>query len=167
VLLDNLGNAYDELGRSDEALECYQRALGLAEQVSAPADLALVLNNAGEAYRRRQRYREAEQCLTRAMQIQEGVGAGQLRFTLCSLGELHDDLHDPERAERFYRLSQQQARRAGDGWLDAVLWEKLGATAAGSGDLARARERWRESAAAYAAIGDAQAAARLSALAQP
>jgi tetratricopeptide (TPR) repeat protein len=166
VLLDNLGNAYDELGRSDEALECYQRALVLAEQVSAPADLALVLNNAGEAYRRRERYREAEECLTRAMEIQESVGAGQLRFTLCSLGELHDDLRDPERAERFYRLSQEQARRAGDGWLDAVLWEKLGATAAGSGDLDRARERWLESAAAYAAIGDDQAAARLEALAR-
>jgi tetratricopeptide (TPR) repeat protein len=166
VLLDNLGNAYDELGRRDEALDCYLRALSLAEQVSAPADLANLLNNLGEAYRRRHRYREAGDCLNRALKIQQRLGAAHLRFTLCSLGELNEDLRDPETAERYYRMSQEHARQSGDGWLEALLWEKLGATAAGSGDLAEARERWRESAAAYARIGDDQAAARLAALAQ-
>jgi tetratricopeptide (TPR) repeat protein len=166
VLLDNLANAYDELGRRDEALDCYLRALGLAEQVSAPADLANLLNNLGEAYRRRHRYREAGDCLNRALEIQQRLGAAHLRFTLCSLGELNEDLRDPETAERFYRMSQEHARQSGDGWLEALLWEKLGSTAAGSGDLAEARERWRESAAAYARIGDDLAAARLAALAQ-
>jgi tetratricopeptide (TPR) repeat protein len=164
VLLDNLGSAYDEMRRQDEAIECFERARQLAEQVSPPADLAFVLNNLGEAYRRVRRFAEAESCLTRALAIQQQLGTDHLRFTLCSLGELHEDLHDPARAEEFYRLSQERARQAGDGWLDAVLWEKLGATAAGSGDLSRARERWRESADAYARIGDNQAATRLQEL---
>jgi tetratricopeptide (TPR) repeat protein len=161
VLLDNLGNAYDEMGRDHDALEHFRRALHLAERVSPPADLANVLNNIGEAYRRRHRYREAGECLNQARAIQQRLGAPQLRFTLCSLGELHDDLGDPGRAEAFYRLSQDHARQSGDGWLDALLWEKLGETAAVHGDLPEARERWRESAAAYARIGDGQAATRL------
>jgi tetratricopeptide (TPR) repeat protein len=161
VLLDNLGNAYDELGRLDEAIECYLRALRLAEQVSSPADQANVLNNLGEAYRRRRRFAEAETCLRRALTIQQQLGAAHLRFTLCSLGELHDDLHDTARAEHFYLLSQEQARRSGDGWLDALLWEKLGTMAAAAGNLPEARQRWRASAAAYGKVGDRPAAARL------
>jgi tetratricopeptide (TPR) repeat protein len=161
VLLDNLGNAYDELGRLDEAIDCFLRAQSLAEQFGPPADHANVLNNLGEAYRRRRRFTEAEACLTRALSIQQELGASHQRFTLCSLGELYDDLHDISRAEDFYLRSRAHAEQAGDGWLTAVLWEKLGTTASTAGDLPTARERWQASAAAYADIGDLPAATRL------
>jgi tetratricopeptide (TPR) repeat protein len=164
VLLDNLGNAYDELGFHDEAVACLQRALTLTEQFGSRADRATVLNNLGEAYRRAGRFADAQQCLTEALTIQQDLGDVMQRFTLCSLGELHDDIGETRDAEAFYHRSRHEAEETGDKWLTALLWEKLGHTASMTGDLHEAKDRWTTAAVTYAQIDDNEATERVRAL---
>jgi tetratricopeptide (TPR) repeat protein len=162
VVLDNLGNAYDLLGRYDEAVACYRRALPLAEAAGNPSEQATVLSNLGQAYRRAGDTEDAERCLHEALAIQVGLGDDSRRFTLTTLGELHDDLGDLDRAADFYRQGLTLARSAGDRWLIALVLEKLGHTEV-DGDRPAAVASWAEAATIYAEIGDVAAAAALRA----
>jgi tetratricopeptide (TPR) repeat protein len=162
VVLDNLGNAYDLLGRYDEAVACYRRALPLAAAAGNRAGQATVLSNLGEAYRRAGDADGAERCLHEALDIQVELGDDSRRFTLTTLGELHDDLGDPARAAEFYRQGLTLARSTGDRWLTALVLEKLGHTSV-DGDRAAAVAAWAEAVAIYAEIGDTAAAAALRA----
>jgi tetratricopeptide (TPR) repeat protein len=164
VLLDNLGNAYDELGFHDEAVACLQRALTLAEQFGSPSDRANVLNNLGEAHRRAGRFADAQRCLVEALSIQQDLDDVMQRFTLCSLGELYDDMGETRDAEAFYHRGRHKAEETGDTWLTALLWEKLGHTASVTGDLPEAKDRWATAAVTYAQIDDQEASERVRAL---
>jgi tetratricopeptide (TPR) repeat protein len=167
VLLDNLGNSFDEIGRTEEAIDCYRQALALAQRSGGPADRASVLNNLGEAYRRAGRYPDAERCLTDALAIQHDLGDAMQRYTLCSLGELHDDLGDPLTAETFYQRSRQLADQVSDVWLTAALWEKLGNTASLRGEARAAEDMWTAAADTYTKVNDDEAAERVRRLLPP
>jgi tetratricopeptide (TPR) repeat protein/Mrp family chromosome partitioning ATPase len=167
VLLDNLGNAFDEIGRTEEAIDCYRQALALAQRSGGPADRASVLNNLGEAYRRAGRYADAQRCLTDALAIQQNLRDAMRRYTLCSLGELHDDLGDPLTAETFYERSRQLAEQVSDVWLTAVLWEKLGHTASLRGETRAAEDLWTAAADTYSKVNDNEAAERVRRLLPP
>ncbi|WP_186762700.1 AfsR/SARP family transcriptional regulator [Lentzea tibetensis] len=161
VVLDNLGNAYDEVGRPDDAVECYREALVLAELTGDEAGQANVLSNLGETYRRTRRFTESLDHLNQALAIQRRIGDRQQRYTLCSLGELHDDLGDRSTAAAYYRDGLVLADQVGDRWISAVLLDKLGHAVSAAGDLVAAREHWKQATVLYAQVGDLQAAARL------
>jgi tetratricopeptide (TPR) repeat protein len=162
VVLDNLGNSYDLLGRYDEAVDCYLRALPLAQAAGNRPGQATVLSNLGEAYRRAGDLAGAERCLHEALDIQVRLGDDARRFTLTTLGELHDDLGNQSRAADFYQQGLTLARSTGDRWLTALVLEKLGHTAVGA-DRAAAVAAWAEALRIYAEIGDVAASAALRA----
>lgn len=167
VLLDNLGTAFDEIGRTDEAIDCYRQALALAERSGGPSDRASVLNNLGEAYRRAGRHDEARRSLTDALTIQQELRDDMQRYTLCSLGELHDDLGEPRIAETYYERSLQLADQVSDVWLTAALWEKLGHTASLKGEAGAAEDLWTAAADTYSKVNDDEAAERVRRLLPP
>jgi tetratricopeptide (TPR) repeat protein len=120
-----------------------------------------VLNNIGEKYRRSGRIREARECLYEALAIQIELDDMQKRFTLCTLGELEDDLGDRAAAAGYYQQALEVAINCNDRWVSALLLDKLGNATATLGDRTTAQKYWQEAATCYDEIGDHTAAAEL------
>ncbi|HRF97069.1 MAG TPA: tetratricopeptide repeat protein, partial [Aggregatilineales bacterium] len=67
--LGNLGNAYMNLGRNDEAITYYQKALSLARQLQHRPNEAVNLANLANLYTSMGRYDEAFDLLTQGIEI--------------------------------------------------------------------------------------------------
>ena len=57
--LNNLGIAYRELRRFEEAIACYQQSLAIFREIGDRHGEGLALNNLGNAYRELRRFEEA------------------------------------------------------------------------------------------------------------
>lgn len=75
--LNNRANALRELGRSDEALAAYERALGAASALGSPMLEARILNNIAALHVKLEDYDAAQAALEQAGARVDGMGAGE------------------------------------------------------------------------------------------
>jgi tetratricopeptide (TPR) repeat protein len=79
---NNIGNVYDSQGQLEMALDYFQRALTLFEQVGDPADIALSLHNIGSIYDSQGQLETGLDYLQRALALFEQVG-NPTNIALC------------------------------------------------------------------------------------
>lgn len=72
--LNELGNAYVDQGKWDEALECYERSLSLRREANDHRGEMVVLNNLGALYHRQGRWEEALGYYSRSRHLAQGLG---------------------------------------------------------------------------------------------
>jgi tetratricopeptide (TPR) repeat protein len=118
----------------------------------------LCLNNLGDTSRRLGDTDAAIAYLTEAQTIQQRrqdhVG---LRFTLTTLGDLHQDTQQYDAALRYYELSIATSRQLDDQRTTARALTNLARTHRAIGNNDAAEECWRQAHAIFTQLGDPQA----------
>ena len=86
----NIGGVYDSLGQLEKALECYEQALSIHEEIGNRPLQATTLNNIGLVYDRLRQPEKALEYYYQALPIREEVGdrAG-VATTLNNIGLVH------------------------------------------------------------------------------
>ena len=113
--LGNLGNAYADLGRLDEAIDHYQQALAISHEIGDRRGEGTRLGNLGNAYRNLGRLDEAidhyQQALAISIDIGDRRGEGN---HLGNLGNAYADLGRLDEAIDHYQQALAIQRDIGD-----------------------------------------------------
>lgn len=138
-VLVNQGAAYNTLGDKERALDSYQRALPLLQEVGDLRVQAILLNNIGTVYKELGRPAEALDYYGRSLPLRRQ--AGDLRgegTTLANMGVVDRMLGERQKALDAYEDALALFRRAGDKERVAVTLQNLAAVYVTSGDSRRA-----------------------------
>ncbi len=120
-MLCDLGSAYCDLRRFDEAIDCHQQSLVICHEAGYLQGQGRTLNHLGVVYRVLNRFDEAIECHQRALKINREVGdrwreAHALNRTgeaLYYLGRFDEAVQYLERAVAIHR---EVGDRQGEGW---------------------------------------------------
>lgn len=142
LLRMELGLAYMDAGRYDQARAHYERALAYWQQAYNVARQAALLNNMGVLYHLRGDYEHAGQLLEQAMDCARQSGYASVEaLAISSLGDLYADLDAPRAALEAYRQADQIAQRSDHRFLLLYLSLARAALARSMGDLPQACRR--------------------------
>ena len=161
---NNLADAYQRLGRTEEALGVLHRALDLNREVGYRFGEGIALVNLGDVLLDLNRPDEAIGYLQRALrtftEINHADGTG---YAFHWLGRCHASVgRDAEALECLWQaLASHQT--AGNRHRQAVTLRFIGRTQAGHGLTAEAHESWAQSAAIFDDLGDRTQAAEVRA----
>jgi tetratricopeptide (TPR) repeat protein len=125
--LNNLGNAYQELQRFEEAIGCHEQALAIRRERGDRRGEGLTLNNLGNAYQGPRRFEEAIGCYQQALAIRresgDRYGEGQ---ALNNLGSAYQQLSRFEEAIGCYQQDIAICRESGDRYGEGLTLNNLG-----------------------------------------
>jgi tetratricopeptide (TPR) repeat protein len=137
--LNNLGLAYWELRRFEEAIGCYRDSLAIRRETGDRYGEGRTLTNLGTAYQGLQRFEEAIGWYRESLAIRREIGDRHGEGgTLKNLGEAYECLRQPDQAAEYWRDAAAAMHDAGD-QEEAVRLEQQAANAESQ------RRRWRRS----------------------
>jgi tetratricopeptide (TPR) repeat protein len=153
--MGNLGLAYADLGRMDEAIAHYQQALAIHRESGDRRAEGNALGNLGEAYRNLGRLDEAiahyQQALAIARQIGDRRGEGN---RLANLGNAYSHLGRMDEAIAHYQQALAIARDIGNRRVEGIALGNLGLAYAGLGRMDEAIAHYQQALAIARQIGD-------------
>jgi len=158
-VLDNLGMHHAFLGDSSQAMNYFQEALLIREQLKQPKPLGMTLSNMGYAYTLQGKYREALSQLSAALQLSQSSGDKRFEaYTLIRRGMAYVDLQEPRKALESYEaaLAIQQDPQFEDRRGLAITLDKMGEALRLSGELPQAFQRYEQAIERWNNIGDSQ-----------
>jgi len=125
--LNNLGNAYMQLGQFEEAISCLQQDLAICREAGDQRGEAETLNNLGNVYTGLQQYDESVACLQDALVICRKIGYRRLEGGILSnLGIGYRWLQRLEDAIACYQDALVISREVGDQHLEGHILTNLG-----------------------------------------
>lgn len=136
-----------------QALNQFRAALDVARDNQDLLGQAQAQNDLGNGLRRIGDYRAALEAYRASLQIKRRVGDPQLGPLLNNLGDLYQDLAEPEQAMQYYREAMAAHAAAGRPIEAAHTRESLAALMAADGLPDRARVELETALATYAAAG--------------
>jgi CHAT domain-containing protein/Tfp pilus assembly protein PilF len=127
VVLNNIGFLYSALGRKQEALEYYEKALPIRREVGDRSGEATTLNNIGLVYDALGRKQEALEYYEKALPIYKSVGdrSGQAT-TLNNIGMVYDALGRKQEALEYYEKALPIFREVGYQSGEAATLNNIG-----------------------------------------
>ena len=152
---NNLADAYQWLGRTDEALDLYRRALDLDRRAGERYGESIALVNLGSALLDLDRAEEAIDYLLQArrsfaeINFEDGVG-----YVLHTLGRSYLSLGRDADALESLRAALAIHRATGNRRRQAATLKFLGTAQSRAGLTAEARESWAQAAAIFEELGD-------------
>ncbi|MCP5002352.1 MAG: tetratricopeptide repeat protein, partial [Planctomycetes bacterium] len=112
--LNNIAIEYKSLGQFDEALDFYNRALEIQQQLGDQERVGRVLHNMGVVYRDTGDPAQALELHLRALEIREQIGVPRsIARTLSNIGSDYRDLGELEKAAAYFQRS-------------IGMWEEIG-----------------------------------------
>ena len=161
---NNLANAYQRLGRTEEALDVLHRALELNRELGYRFGEAIALVNLGDVLLELNRAGEAIEYLQDARrtfaEIEHADGTG---YALFWLGRCQASLGRDAAALECLRQALSSHQSAGNRHRQAVTLRYVGRAQARNGRTAEARESWAQSAAIFDDLGEVKQAAEVRA----
>jgi DNA-binding SARP family transcriptional activator len=161
---NNLADAYQRLGRADEALDVLWRVLDLTREVADPFGEGVALVNVGSALLDLDRAEEAVGYLRQArrtftqVDYVDGVG-----YAMHILGRCYLSLGRDTEALDSLKLALDSHRASGNRQRQAATLKSLGTAQSRAGLAAEARESWSRAAAIFEELGDSAQAAEVRA----
>jgi tetratricopeptide (TPR) repeat protein len=160
--LNNLGNAYKELGQLEEAVASYDQYLASCRETGDRNGEGLTLSNLGDAYEDLGRSEEAVVCYLDALAICRKTGQRVSEgVVLSNLGSAYQGLGRLEEAVTCYMDALAIRRETGDRYREGLTLDNLGIAYAKLGQLNQAASSWQDAAQAMRDVGDYEEAARL------
>ncbi len=124
IVLGNIGNANDELGDHQKALDFLNRALEVFRQLGDRDGEAYALNTIGSVYHKSGEQQKSLEYFNQALPIWRFVGARQsLAETMANIGEVYQGLGEKQKALEYYNQALQPA--AGYRLLEASIFHAL------------------------------------------
>lgn len=155
VFLSNLGVTYNGLGQRQKALECYDLALHVFEEVGARHGIGATLNNIGTVYWAIGQGQEALEYYERALQIREELGDRQgLAATLNNIGTTYNALGQPQKASEVYERVLPILEEVGNLHTTGVTLNNIGTNYRDLGQRQKALEYYERALAIQEAVGD-------------
>jgi DNA-binding SARP family transcriptional activator len=161
-VLNGLGVAHSDLGRSTDAVDAHREAADLYARTDDRAGAAWNLNNLGVAYDDVRRFAEAIDCYEASLALfQELADPRGQGLALCNLADVHRQRHEPGRAVEALRQATAIQEAAGD--LDGRRFTlaNLGDLHREAGDSQAAADSYRSALAISKDHGDRWQVARL------
>ncbi len=122
---NNMGNTFQILGKFDDALECYMKALKIREKQCRLAEMATTLRDIGRCKMAMEDFTNAKEFFLKALDIQKRLNnANDLAKTWLSLGEVKKSMG--ESPENCYLEAVKYAERSNNKLLVQKIKEKLG-----------------------------------------
>jgi DNA-binding SARP family transcriptional activator len=161
---NNLADAYEALGRGEEAVELLRRGLELSRKVSYRYGEAVALSNLGAALLHLDRAAEAVELLRQSRSLFAEIGfpdgAG---YAGHSLGRCYLSLDRDDDALDCLQQALASHQAAGNRNRQAVTLRSLALALSRSGQSAQAWESWNQAAAIFDDLGDSVQAAEVRA----
>ncbi|HUF38050.1 MAG TPA: tetratricopeptide repeat protein, partial [Anaerolineales bacterium] len=155
VLFNNIGAVYNYLGQRARALEYYQQALTIMEEIGDRSGLAGTLNNIGAVYDNLGQWTRALEYYQQALPIREEVGdRSGLAVTLSNIGLVYDNLGQRARALEYYQQALPIREEVGDRSGLAVTLNNIGAVYDNLGQWTRALEYYQQALPIREEVGD-------------
>ena len=152
--LSNLGEAYRELRRFEDAIACYREALVICRETDDWSGKSLVLSNLGTAYQELRRFEEAIPCYREALVIcRETDDWSGKSLVLSNLGTAYQELRRFEEAITYYREALTIYLVTGDRHGESLMFNNLGAAYRELRQFEVAITCYREALAAYQVTG--------------
>lgn len=125
--LNNIGQIYLSLGKSEQALSLYQQALNIYKENKYKQGIAVTLNNIGRVYHNLGKYIQAielnQQALVAYKEIGDRTGEG---VTISNLGQSYQKQNQYEKALGLYQQALAVHREVSDKVSEAATLKFLG-----------------------------------------
>lgn len=153
--LNNLGATYNDLGQRRPALDHYQQALTIQQELGNRRSEAIILNNLGDIHRALGQLEEALQFFERSLVVRREVGdrSGEAR-TLNNLGLLQSELGRYVQAQENYQAAANLFERLNNQPDFGTALNNLGSILQTQGKLAEALEYYQRSLVIAQRVGD-------------
>ena len=139
IVLNNMGIAFIDLGRDEDAIESLEQALAIAREVKRRGGEANSLQNLGNAHRNLKHYEKAleyyDQALAMQREVKNRMGEGSL---LNNLGDVAHSLGQYDKAIAYSEQALTIAREVKERADEADALKNLARTERDRGNLARA-----------------------------
>jgi tetratricopeptide (TPR) repeat protein len=152
--VNNLADAYEELGRREEAVALLRRALDLNREVGHQYGEAVALGNLGAALVHLHRAEEAAPILEEACAAYAKIDFRRAGYVLHSLGECFGSLGRDDEALDCLARSVACHQAVGNRLQQAFTLKSLAVVQASRGLIAQARESRTQAAAIFDELGD-------------
>ncbi|MGK7950946.1 MAG: tetratricopeptide repeat protein, partial [Xenococcaceae cyanobacterium] len=144
--LNNLGNAYNDLGEYPRAIDYHQQSLEITRDIGTRHGVALSLNNLGNAYNYLGEYPRAIDYYQESLEITRAIGARSgVAYSLNNLGNAYNYLGEYPRAIDYYQESLEITRDIGTRSGVAYSLNNLGNAYNYLGEYPRAIDYYQES----------------------
>lgn len=126
--LGSLGEVYNRLGESHEAIEVYTTIIGLTREMNDRAAEAVALQDTGLEYSNLGEYPKAVQYLEESLALKRALGTDNESPQLNSLALTYYRMGDSQKALDYYGQALEIRRRIGDKNGQAFTLAGIGAT---------------------------------------
>ncbi len=136
VLISRLGMGYLTIGNKKKSIQCYERALKIAQHPKNWRTEFVALINLGQAWRHLGHPKEAQRFERRMFDLaRKHQNDNYLAVALMSMGNASIEVGNYSKAREEYHEGLKHARAAGDKSLEANLLHNLASVAQAEGDL--------------------------------
>ena len=155
ILLNNIGGIYHDLGQREKALEHYEQALPIWEEVGDRAGTAVTLNNIGGVYHNLGQLKKALEYYEQALPIMQEVGGRPgMAATLNNIGMVYHALGQREKALEYYEQALPIREEVGDRAGMAVTLNNIGGVYYALGQREKALEYYEQALPILEEVGD-------------
>ncbi|MBI2171019.1 MAG: tetratricopeptide repeat protein [Chloroflexi bacterium] len=157
TIMQNLGIANQDQGRTEEAADLYQQSLEIAKRLGDRQGIAVTLHQLGILAQHQGRTEEARDLYQQSLDIKKRLGDQQgIATTLHNLGAIAQDQGRLEEARDLYQQSLDTRKRLGDQQGIAKSLHSLGILAQDQGRPEEARDLYQQSLDIKKRLGDQQ-----------
>lgn len=143
------GIIYSEQSNYYMALENYQKALKLYQEINEKTNISKALNNIGIVYKSQQNYPKALEYLTKALAIQQQIGEQSAAVTLTNIGVIYFETKKYDAAFASYQKAEKLLSLFDNKRGLALLTNYLGDYYVAKGNALEAENHYQKSLALY------------------